>query len=83
MPNSFFLIYYTIHFSYALFLFLLKIGWDESAAGDRPSRVSVWDIEPVLTPFYICPPPFFRPRFGGQPGIPGKSLYYIISTQHL
>ncbi|KAJ0266485.1 Auxin response factor 7 [Hirschfeldia incana] len=48
----------------------LQIGWDESAAGDRPSRVSVWDIEPVLTPFYICPPPFFRPRFGGQPGMP-------------
>ncbi|CAH2072258.1 unnamed protein product [Thlaspi arvense] len=48
----------------------LQIGWDESAAGDRPSRVSVWDIEPVLTPFYICPPPFFRPRFAGQPGMP-------------
>ncbi|CAD5332278.1 unnamed protein product [Arabidopsis thaliana] len=48
----------------------LQIGWDESAAGDRPSRVSVWDIEPVLTPFYICPPPFFRPRFSGQPGMP-------------
>nr|VDC85990.1 unnamed protein product [Brassica rapa] len=48
----------------------LQIGWDESAAGDRPSRVSVWDIEPVLTPFYICPPPFFRPRFAGQPGVP-------------
>lgn len=56
-----------------IFLFFwLKIGWDESAAGDRPSRVSVWDIEPVLTPFYICPPPFFRPRFAGQPGMPGK-----------
>nr|VDD33083.1 unnamed protein product [Brassica oleracea] len=48
----------------------LQIGWDESAASDRPSRVSVWDIEPVLTPFYICPPPFFRPRFAGQPGMP-------------
>ncbi|KAF8046979.1 hypothetical protein N665_3283s0002 [Sinapis alba] len=48
----------------------LQIGWDESAAGDRPSRVSVWDIEPVLTPFYICPPPFFRPRFAGHPGMP-------------
>jgi auxin response factor len=61
----------------------LQIGWDESAAGDRPSRVSVWDIEPVLTPFYICPPPFFRPRFSGQPGMPGKFLYHFISTQLL
>ncbi|XP_010541685.1 PREDICTED: auxin response factor 7-like isoform X2 [Tarenaya hassleriana] len=48
----------------------LQVGWDESAAGDRPSRVSVWDIEPVLTPFYICPPPFFRPKFPGQHGMP-------------
>jgi hypothetical protein len=83
MSDLSFLIHCTIHFSYALFLFLLKIGWDESAAGDRPSRVSVWDIEPVLTPFYICPPPFFRPRFSGQPGMPGKFLYHFISTQLL
>ncbi|GAB4853673.1 Auxin response factor 19 [Ancistrocladus abbreviatus] len=48
----------------------LQVGWDESAAGERPSRVSIWEIEPVLTPFYICPPPFFRPRFSKQPGLP-------------
>ncbi|GKV17971.1 hypothetical protein SLEP1_g28413 [Rubroshorea leprosula] len=47
----------------------LQVGWDESAAGERPSRVSVWEIEPVVTPFYICPP-FFRPRFPRQPGMP-------------
>ncbi|KAK6944705.1 B3 DNA binding domain [Dillenia turbinata] len=41
----------------------LQIGWDESMAGERPSRVSLWEIEPVVTPFYICPPPFFRPKF--------------------
>ncbi|EPS64094.1 hypothetical protein M569_10686 [Genlisea aurea] len=40
----------------------LQVGWDESNAGERPSRVSIWDIEPVISPFYICPPPFFRPR---------------------
>ncbi|KAL9251466.1 Auxin response factor 19-like protein [Drosera capensis] len=45
----------------------LQVGWDESTAGDRPSRVSIWEIEPVVTPFYICPPPFFRPRFQMQP----------------
>lgn len=48
----------------------LQVGWDESTAGERPSRVSIWDIEPVVTPFYICPPPFFRPRFSKQPGVP-------------
>ncbi|KAL5572318.1 hypothetical protein UlMin_021915 [Ulmus minor] len=48
----------------------LQVGWDESTAGDRPSRVSIWDIEPVVTPFYICPPPFFRPKFLKQPGMP-------------
>ncbi|KAJ9538808.1 hypothetical protein OSB04_031541 [Centaurea solstitialis] len=45
----------------------LQVGWDESTAGERPRRVSVWDIEPVVTPFYICPPPFFRQKFPGQP----------------
>ncbi|CAN1291082.1 Auxin response factor 19 [Linum perenne] len=45
----------------------LQVRWDESTAGERPSRVSIWDIEPVVTPFYICPPPFFRPRFPKQP----------------
>ncbi|XP_021277074.1 auxin response factor 19-like [Herrania umbratica] len=48
----------------------LQVGWDESTAGERPCRVSIWEIEPVVTPFYICPPPFFRPRFPKQPGMP-------------
>ncbi|XP_061354987.1 auxin response factor 19-like [Gastrolobium bilobum] len=48
----------------------LQVGWDESTAGERPSRVSIWNIEPVVTPFYICPPPFFRPKFPKQPGMP-------------
>ncbi|XP_051131874.1 auxin response factor 19 isoform X2 [Andrographis paniculata] len=46
----------------------LQVGWDESTAGERPSRVSIWEIEPVVTPFYICPPPFFRPKFPKNPG---------------
>ncbi|KAI3714478.1 hypothetical protein L6452_21432 [Arctium lappa] len=45
----------------------LEVGWDESTVGERPSRVSVWEIEPVVTPFYICPPPFFRQKFPRQP----------------
>ncbi|CDP03049.1 unnamed protein product [Coffea canephora] len=48
----------------------LQVGWDESTAGERPSRVSIWEIEPVVTPFYICPPPFFRPKFPKHPGFP-------------
>ncbi|CAK9258549.1 unnamed protein product [Sphagnum jensenii] len=35
----------------------LKVGWDESTAGERQQRVSVWDIEPLTTPFLLCPPP--------------------------
>ncbi|KAE8664351.1 Auxin response factor 16 [Hibiscus syriacus] len=31
---------------------------------------SQWrNLQPVITPFYICPPPFFRPRFPKQPGV--------------
>ncbi|KAG8095265.1 hypothetical protein GUJ93_ZPchr0012g21826 [Zizania palustris] len=43
----------------------LQVGWDESAAGERRNRVSIWEVEPVAAPFFICPPPFFgakRPR---------------------
>ncbi|KAJ0772277.1 putative transcription factor ARF family [Helianthus annuus] len=47
----------------------LQVGWDESAAGERPSRVSIWEIEPVVTPFYMCPPPFFRQKFHQQTDI--------------
>ncbi|KAI3915176.1 hypothetical protein MKW92_047421 [Papaver armeniacum] len=67
----------------------LQVGWDESAAGERSSRVSIWDIEPAVTPFYICPPPFFRPKFSNHPGIkdpqnpmfPGLSLVQWMSMQ--
>ncbi|KAL4332053.1 hypothetical protein GQ457_07G039520 [Hibiscus cannabinus] len=48
----------------------LQVGWDESTATERPKRVSIWEIEPVVSPFFICPPPFFRPRFQKQPGMP-------------
>ncbi|XP_011017617.1 PREDICTED: auxin response factor 19-like [Populus euphratica] len=48
----------------------LQVGWDESTAGERRNRVSIWEIEPVTAPFYICPPPFFRPKHPRQPGMP-------------
>nr|ARR29255.1 auxin response factor 6 [Ceratopteris pteridoides] len=33
----------------------IKVGWDESTAGERQRRVSLWDIEP-LTTFLVYPP---------------------------
>lgn len=49
----------------------LQVGWDESTAGERRNRVSVWEIEPVTAPFFICPtPPFFRTKRPRQPGMP-------------
>ncbi|GMI97530.1 hypothetical protein HRI_003422300 [Hibiscus trionum] len=48
----------------------LLVGWDESTAGERRSRVSLWEIEPVTAPFFICPPPFFRSKRPRQPGMP-------------
>uniref|UniRef100_A0A1D1XND5 Auxin-responsive protein n=1 Tax=Anthurium amnicola TaxID=1678845 RepID=A0A1D1XND5_9ARAE len=48
----------------------LQVGWDESAAGERRNRVSMWEIEPVQAPFFICPPPFFRSKRPRQPGMP-------------
>ncbi|XP_028759385.1 auxin response factor 19 [Neltuma alba] len=47
----------------------LQVGWDESTAGERRSRVSIWEIEPVTAPFFICPPPFFRSKRPREPGM--------------
>ncbi|XP_027339805.1 auxin response factor 19-like isoform X2 [Abrus precatorius] len=46
----------------------LQVGWDDATAGERQSRVSIWEIEPVTAPYFICPPPFFRPK---RPRLPG------------
>ncbi|XP_073298128.1 auxin response factor 19-like isoform X2 [Primulina huaijiensis] len=49
----------------------LQVGWDESTAGERRNRVSIWEIEPVTAPFFMCPtPPFFRSKRSRQPGMP-------------
>ncbi|XP_074572371.1 auxin response factor 16-like [Curcuma longa] len=50
----------------------LQVGWDESITTERRSRVSVWEIEPVATPFYFCPPPFFSPKFPKSAEIPDE-----------
>lgn len=56
------------------FYVLRQVGWDESAAGERRNRVSIWEIEPVAAPFFICPPPFFRTKRPRLPGMPGTCV---------
>ncbi|KAL8461004.1 hypothetical protein ACS0TY_032478 [Phlomoides rotata] len=52
----------------------VKVGWDESTAGERQPRVSLWEIEP-LTTFPMYPSPFplrlKRPWPAGLPSFPG------------
>eukprot|EP01018_Ginkgo_biloba_P020021 Gb_02925 [translate_table: standard] len=50
----------------------LQVGWDESSAGERQNRVSIWEIETLATPFFICPPPLFRLKRPRQPGLLGE-----------
>lgn len=59
----------TEHF-FALFT---QVGWDESTAGERQRRVSLWEIEPLTTPFLMCPPPIVL-RSKRARGIHGKAL---------
>ncbi|KAB1222701.1 Auxin response factor 6 [Morella rubra] len=48
----------------------VKVGWDESTAGERQPRVSLWEIEP-LTTFPMYPSPFpLRLKRPWQPGLP-------------
>ncbi|KAF5725939.1 auxin response factor 2 family protein [Tripterygium wilfordii] len=61
----------------------LQVGWDESTAGERRNRVSLWEIEPVTAPFFICPPPFFiskRPRQSGMPDDDSSDLNIFKRT---
>ncbi|CAI9089890.1 OLC1v1024541C1 [Oldenlandia corymbosa var. corymbosa] len=54
----------------------VKVGWDESTAGERQPRVSLWEIEP-LTTFPMYPSPFSlrlkRPWPSGLPSLPGMT----------
>ncbi|CAA0813430.1 Auxin response factor 8 [Striga hermonthica] len=50
----------------------VKVGWDESTAGERQPRVSLWEIEPLTTfPMY---PSLFPLRLK-RPWYPGASSY--------
>nr|QCI44196.1 ARF12 [Lilium hybrid cultivar] len=60
----------------------VKVGWDESTAGERPPRVSLWEIEP-LTTFPMYPSLFpLRLKRPWHPGLPshdsdGNTLMWL------
>ncbi|KAI3704462.1 hypothetical protein L1987_74682 [Smallanthus sonchifolius] len=50
----------------------VKVGWDESSAGDKQPRVSLWEIEPLTTfPMY----PSLFPLCLKRPWYPGASSF--------
>nr|XP_043638940.1 auxin response factor 8-like isoform X2 [Erigeron canadensis] len=50
----------------------VKVGWDESTAGERQPRVSLWEIEPLTTfPMY----PSLFPLRMKRPWYPGASSF--------
>ncbi|CAI0627042.1 unnamed protein product [Linum tenue] len=54
----------------------VKVGWDESTAGERQPRVSLWEIEPLTTfPMYPSLFPFRlkRPWHPGSSSFPADS----------
>lgn len=56
----------------------MQVGWDESTAGERQPRVSLWEIEP-LTTFPMYPSPFpLRLKRPWPPGLP--SLHGIYAA---
>ncbi|CAI0627048.1 unnamed protein product [Linum tenue] len=55
----------------------VKVGWDESTAGERQPRVSLWEIEPLTTfPMYPSLFPFRlkRPWHPGSSSFPGNHV---------
>ncbi|KAL8038148.1 hypothetical protein ABFX02_11G085600 [Erythranthe guttata] len=56
----------------------VKVGWDESTAGERQPRVSLWEIEPLTTfPMY---PSLFPLRLK-RPWYPGASSFQDGSNE--
>ncbi|KAM3189734.1 hypothetical protein ACQJBY_068169 [Aegilops geniculata] len=47
----------------------IQVAWDEAAPSERRTRVSLWDIEPVIAPFFIYPTPLFTAKRARQPGM--------------
>ncbi|KAJ1269183.1 hypothetical protein BS78_07G190800 [Paspalum vaginatum] len=47
----------------------IQVAWDEAAPSERRTRVSLWEIEPIIAPFFIYPSPLFTAKRPRQPGI--------------
>ncbi|WVZ92172.1 hypothetical protein U9M48_038258 [Paspalum notatum var. saurae] len=47
----------------------VQVAWDEAAPSERRTRVSLWEIEPIIAPFFIYPSPLFTAKRPRQPGI--------------
>ncbi|CAN1351953.1 Auxin response factor 6 [Linum perenne] len=57
----------------------VKVGWDESTAGERQPRVSLWEIEP-LTTFPMYPSPFpMRLKRPWPSGMPSSNSDALLS----
>ncbi|XP_010540603.1 PREDICTED: auxin response factor 6-like isoform X2 [Tarenaya hassleriana] len=56
----------------------VKVGWDESTAGEKQPRVSLWEIEP-LTTFPMYPSPF--PLRLKRPWPPGLPSFHVSSIK--
>ncbi|XP_021745224.1 auxin response factor 8-like isoform X1 [Chenopodium quinoa] len=55
----------------------VKVGWDESTAGERQPRVSLWEIEPLTTfPMYpsLFPLRLKRPWHAGTSSLSGNNI---------
>jgi Auxin response factor len=61
----------------------VKVGWDESTAGERQPRVSLWEIEP-LTTFPMYPTAFpLRLKRPWPPGLPPLYGNHFILSFHI
>lgn len=47
----------------------IQVAWDEAAPSERRTRVSLWEVEPVIAPFFIYPSPLFTAKRPRQPGV--------------
>jgi len=60
-----------------------QVGWDESTAGERPPRVSLWEIEPLTTfPMYpsLFPLRVKHPWYSGVAALHGTLQILMLVT---
>ncbi|KAJ8442192.1 hypothetical protein Cgig2_005132 [Carnegiea gigantea] len=59
----------------------VKVGWDESTAGERQPRVSLWEVEPLTSfPMYpsLFPLRLKRPWHAGTSSLPGIGNFCCV-----